>query len=80
MKDRRRSEKGARYAGLWRVLQCCLLISPIGLALFSMPSLARSEEGVRADLPAGGELRIENRRGNVSLEVWKEKHVSVTAT
>lgn len=80
MKDRRRSEKGARYAGLWRILQCCLLISPIGLALFSMPSLARSEEGVRADLPAGGELRIENRRGSVSVEVWNEKQVSVTAT
>jgi VWFA-related protein len=34
---------------------------------------------VRADLPAGGELRIENRRGNVSVEVWSEQHVSVTA-
>jgi VWFA-related protein len=34
---------------------------------------------VRADLPAGGELRIENRRGSVSVEVWGEEHVFVTA-
>jgi Ca-activated chloride channel homolog len=35
--------------------------------------------GVRADLPSGGELRIENRRGSVSVEVWGEQHVSVSA-
>ncbi|HEX8138888.1 MAG TPA: VWA domain-containing protein [Pyrinomonadaceae bacterium] len=35
--------------------------------------------GVRADLPAGGDLRIENRRGSVSVEVWGEQHVSVSA-
>jgi VWFA-related protein len=34
---------------------------------------------VRADLPAGGELRVENRRGSVSVEVWEEQHVSVAA-
>jgi VWFA-related protein len=38
------------------------------------------DEGVRADLPLGGELRIENRRGGVSVEVWDEKYVSVVAT
>lgn len=36
-------------------------------------------DGVRADLPEGGALRVENRRGNISVEVWGEKHVSVTA-
>jgi VWFA-related protein len=45
----------------------------------SPSSGAAIDDGVRADLPAGGELRIENRRGNVSVEVWNEKHVSVTA-
>lgn len=65
-------------------MQGFLLISPLWLALFSMPPLVRSaaqdEGGVRADLPEGGELRIENRRGGVSVEVWNEQHVSVTAT
>jgi VWFA-related protein len=84
MKDRRQREKRKRNAGLWRILQGFLLISPLWLALFSMPPLVRSEAqdegGVRADLPEGGELRIENRRGGVIVEVWNEKHVSVTAT
>jgi VWFA-related protein len=40
---------------------------------------AAIDDGVRADLPTGGELRIENRRGSVSVEVWNERHVSVTA-
>ena len=84
MKDKRRKEKGVGHRKLWRVLRFCLLISPIWLAPFAAPLFLRGEAaqdtGVRADLPAGGELRIENRRGNVSLEVWKEKHVSVTAT
>jgi len=35
---------------------------------------------VRADLPSGGELRIENSRGGISVEVWNEKFVSVTAS
>ncbi|MDT5120866.1 MAG: Ca-activated chloride channel [Acidobacteriota bacterium] len=38
------------------------------------------DEGVRADLPLGGRLRVENRRGSVSIEVWNEKYVSITAT
>lgn len=36
-------------------------------------------DGVRADLPEGGALRVENRRGGVQVEVWGERHVSVTA-
>jgi VWFA-related protein len=35
---------------------------------------------IRADLPPGGELRVENRRGTVSVEVWNERHVAVAAT
>jgi VWFA-related protein len=34
---------------------------------------------VRADLPANGELRVENLRGGVSVEVWNEKYVSLKA-
>lgn len=37
------------------------------------------EDGVRIDLPANGRLRIENRRGGVSVEVWNEKYVAITA-
>jgi Ca-activated chloride channel family protein len=51
-----------------------LLLAPQALAVLAI------DEGVRADLPLGGRLRIENRRGSVSVEVWNEKYVSLTAT
>lgn len=41
---------------------------------------ATGDEGLRADLPLGGELRIKNGQGSVSVEVWGEKYVSVAAT
>ncbi|HEX8473132.1 MAG TPA: VWA domain-containing protein [Pyrinomonadaceae bacterium] len=36
------------------------------------------DAALRVDLPASGEVRVENRRGGVSVEVWGEKYVSVT--
>lgn len=66
----------------FRILTSALLLA----ALFCLPlssvgaSATIADEGVRADLPLGGELRIENRRGDISVEVWPEKHVSVSAT
>jgi VWFA-related protein len=53
-----------------------LLLLPASQTVFG----SAIDEGVRADLPLGSGLRIENRRGGVSVEVWNEKYVSVTAT
>ncbi|MBC8032472.1 MAG: VWA domain-containing protein [Pyrinomonadaceae bacterium] len=36
-------------------------------------------QGVQIDAPAGGQIRIENQYGEVRIEVWKEKYVSVSA-
>src|SRR5947209_1138420 len=49
--------------------------------LIALQSFAQSagDEGIRADLPADGVLRVENNRGGVSVEVWAERYVSVTA-
>ncbi|HEX8653537.1 MAG TPA: VWA domain-containing protein [Pyrinomonadaceae bacterium] len=84
MEGKRQKARGRREAGLWRILKFCLLVAPLWLALFTPPLLLRGEAqddtGVRADLPAGGELRIENRRGSVTIEVWNEKQVAVAAT
>ncbi|HEX8707256.1 MAG TPA: VWA domain-containing protein [Pyrinomonadaceae bacterium] len=59
-----------------------ILIAALLFALGVAPpgSGAFVDEGVRADLPLGGGLRVENRQGGIRLEVWNEKHVSVTAT
>jgi Ca-activated chloride channel family protein len=42
-------------------------------------STNQPQEGVRFELPANGNLRIENARGGVKVEVWDEKHLSLEA-
>ena len=37
-------------------------------------------DGVRVDLPPGGEISISNPRGSITIEVWSEQHVAVAAT
>jgi VWFA-related protein len=59
------------------------ILTAILLIIFSalpVVSSSTADEGVRADLPLGGGLRIENMRGGVSLQVWNEKYVAITAT
>lgn len=56
------------------LLVCCLLCWLVSNAL------AAFDEGIRADLPDSGVLHVENRRGDVSVEVWDEKYVSVVAS
>jgi Ca-activated chloride channel family protein len=61
------------------------LVAVICVALASHPGAAntpvnlQSSEDLRFELPANGNLRIENLRGGVITEVWKESYVSVTA-
>ena len=50
-----------------------------GFCLLVPMTICWAQDG-RADLPPNNSLRIENRRGNVTVEVWTEQHVSVTAT
>lgn len=39
----------------------------------------QSEQGLNFELPANGNLRIENMRGGVIAEIWNEKHLSISA-
>jgi VWFA-related protein len=41
--------------------------------------LLQSSEGLHLELPANGNLRIENLRGGVIAELWSENYVSVSA-
>jgi VWFA-related protein len=50
------------------------------LSFFLLPFSFCLAQDVRAELPANGSLRVENRRGGVSVEVWDEPSVSVTTT
>jgi VWFA-related protein len=66
-------------------LGLCLTVVLFLLVLFSScrvvagaPS-STTNEGIRIDLPASDQLRVENRFGNITVEVWKERDVSVAA-
>lgn len=50
--------------------------------LISPPTIfaQRIEEDIRIDLPADGQIRVENRFGSVSAEVWANSYVSVSAS
>jgi VWFA-related protein len=55
---------------------CLLVLTNVG----AVPAvIIQSDEGLRFELPANGNLRIENLRGGVIAEVWKENYVSVVA-
>jgi VWFA-related protein len=51
-----------------------MLLAPAGYAQTD------SAEGLRIEFPEGGHLRIENQFGEVSAEVWTERHVAVSAS
>lgn len=48
-------------------------------AIVAPPQFPQTPEGLRFELPANGNLRIENPRGGVMVEVWSENYVSVSA-
>lgn len=58
---------------------CALLPRAPGVAgaRFVSPQDAGDESFVSVDLPATGEVRIENQRGSVALEVWDEKYLAL---
>jgi VWFA-related protein len=56
---------------------CFALVAQGGIGV--SPALLQTPEGLRFDLPPNGNLRIENPRGGVFVEVWDENFVSVSA-
>jgi Ca-activated chloride channel homolog len=62
-----------------KFLSPVLIVALLILLFAPQAVLSSADEGVRADLPLGGELSIVNPRGSVHLEVWNEQHVSVAA-
>src|SRR4051812_32080968 len=58
----------------------CALAAVVALSLSAPQRVAArggGDEGIRADLPENGVLVVENPRGNISIEVWSERYVSV---
>jgi VWFA-related protein len=59
-----------------KVQKACLGL--ILLAAFSSPT-AHAEDEIRIDLPAGGQLKVRNDFGNVTVELWSNNYVAVSA-
>ena len=61
--------------------KCFILLVALGALGFFAPahSATAIQEGLRLELPDNGNLRVENLRGGVIVEVWNERYVSVTA-
>jgi Ca-activated chloride channel family protein len=55
---------------------CLIALTSVGA---TSPPIIQSDGGLRFELPANGNLRIENLRGGVIAEIWKENYVSVVA-
>ena len=74
-----------RRALLFSLKNSFALAAVICVAIASQPAAAipaanfQSSEDLRFELPANGNLRIENLRGGVITEVWQENYVSVAA-
>src|SRR3989442_455303 len=63
--------------GLIAVL-CVALVAQAGTPIYPTVHL-QTPEGLRLELPANGNLRIENQRGGVIVELWPENYVSISA-
>lgn len=58
----------------------CLILLP-GILVSATPGYVKSnEEDIRIDVSSGGQVHVENEFGDVTVEVWSNKYVSVAAT
>ncbi|HYV25847.1 MAG TPA: VWA domain-containing protein [Pyrinomonadaceae bacterium] len=71
------STRSPAYSLLKVLCPLALILPLIGAALTSVAS--QKNDALRFELPANGNLRIENLRGAVIAEVWNENYVSVSA-
>ncbi len=64
------------------MLVALIAFAPQGLAgaRFAARGAAAGVESLRFELPAGGEVRVENRLGGVRVETWGEKFLEVAVS
>ena len=64
--------------------KCVFVAALIGLlatlSCFAQNVPSNAFEGIQIELPSNGHVRVENQFGEVAIEVWNEKYVSVSAT
>src|SRR5690349_21081315 len=75
----RRRPSPALVRELAIALELAIVLSFASPALFVSKTKAQTNSGVRLELPSNGNLRVENLRGAVIMEVGDESFVSVDA-
>ena len=63
---------------LKRVIAALFVPALLTLTCLAQPATGDTQEGVKIEFPAGGQLRIENEFGSIAAESWEPKYVSVT--
>ena len=63
-----------------RAFAAALFPALVTISCFAQSAPGNAFEGIQIELPANGNIRVENQFGGVAAEVWKEKYVSVSAT
>src|SRR5260370_16057407 len=59
-------------------LAFCLVYGP-GPTGISSTLRPQTDDSLRFDLPANGNLRVENLRGGIIVDVWKQNYVAISA-
>lgn len=62
-----------------RLVGVVLFPALLSVSLYAQTPSNSVYQGIQIDAPVEGRIRIENQFGTVAVEVWKEKHVSVSA-
>lgn len=65
---------------LTRVFGVAALVGLLAACCLAQTAEKNPHDGLRIEIPADANIRIENQFGEVTAEVWKEKHVSVSTT
>jgi VWFA-related protein len=65
---------------LRRVFATLLLLGLTAAGCLAQNASGTSPGGIQIELPPGGQLRIENERGDVVAVTWQEKYVAVSTT
>ncbi|MFL6227859.1 MAG: VWA domain-containing protein [Pyrinomonadaceae bacterium] len=70
----------SRRRALLCVALCALVATSLSASRARVAAQGAGDDGfVTVDLPASREVRVENQRGGVTLEVWGEKYLAVAA-
>jgi VWFA-related protein len=64
--------------GFLIVWSLCAVLASCWSVVEGRPISPQADNGIHIDLPANGQLRVENQFGDIDVSVWKERDVLVT--